>query len=79
MCDLSVPFLYTMKSEISIHSLIHTQASILIYKREVTVNYISERFGHSNVVITLDRYSRVLDELRVEDTETMKRIFSEMY
>ncbi|MFA8440117.1 tyrosine-type recombinase/integrase [Pueribacillus sp. YX66] len=68
-----------IKPEISIHGLRHTHASILIYKKEVTVNYISERLGHSNVTVTLDRYSHVLEELRTEDTETTRQIFASMY
>lgn len=68
-----------IKPEISIHGLRHTHASILIYKKEVTVNYISERLGHSNVTVTLDRYSHVLEELRTEDTNKARQIFANMY
>ena len=68
-----------IKPEISIHGLRHTHASILIYKREVSVNYISERLGHSSVVITLDRYSHVLEELRDEESKASNKIFATMY
>lgn len=68
-----------IKPEISIHGLRHTHASILIYKKEVTVNYISERLGHSNVTVTLNKYSHVLEELRAEDTRKTREIFVGMY
>lgn len=68
-----------IKPEISIHGLRHTHASILIYKKTVSINYISERLGHSSVVVTLDRYSHVLEELRDEEVQETNKIISAMF
>src|SRR5699024_3486358 len=64
---------------ITFHGLRHTHASILIYKREVTINYISERLGHSDIETTLKKYTHLLKELKVEDELRTTNVFDEMY
>lgn len=51
---------------ITAHSLRHTHASALIYKK-ASVIYVSERLGHSSPDITYKRYAHVMKELRTED------------
>src|SRR5699024_5286863 len=68
-----------IKPVITIHGLRHTHASILIYKKDISVNYISERLGHSTVTTTLEKYSHVLRELRSEDEKLTKETFKELF
>lgn len=48
---------------ISIHGLRHTHASVLLYKG-VSIQYISERLGHSDIDTTLKKYAHMIKELR---------------
>jgi len=64
---------------ISIHGLRHTHASVLIYQRKVTINYISERLGHKDIETTIKDYSHVLKELREEDQLDAANIMNTMY
>lgn len=65
-------------NEITCHSLRHTHASMLLYKG-VNVKYISRRLGHKDIVITLQTYSHVLDEMEQKESrqvdETMHEVF----
>lgn len=63
---------------ITCHGLRHTHASILIYKRDVTINYISARLGHKDTITTLNKYSHLLKELKEEDEITTNKIFKNM-
>jgi integrase len=64
--------------EITCHGLRHTHASMLLY-RGVNVKYISRRLGHTDIVITLQTYSHVLDEMEQKESrqvdETMMDLF----
>lgn len=64
---------------ISVHGLRHTHASVLIYQRKVTINYISERLGHKDIETTIKDYSHVLKELREEDQLDTANIMNAMY
>lgn len=64
---------------ISVHGLRHTHASVLIYQRKVTINYISERLGHKDIETTIKDYSHVLKELREEDQLDAANIMNAMY
>lgn len=64
---------------ISVHGLRHTHASILIYKKKVTINYISERLGHKDIETTIRDYSHVLKELREEDQAEATEIMIDLY
>jgi integrase len=65
--------------EITCHGLRHTHASMLLYKG-VNVKYISRRLGHTDIVITLQTYSHVLDEMEQKESrqvdETMGDLFN---
>ena len=52
--------------EISLHSLRHTHASVLL-AAGVSIHAISERLGHSNVGVTQETYAHVLNELKAAD------------
>lgn len=60
--------------QISIHGLRHTHASILLYKK-VSIEYVSERLGHRDIVTTYKFYSHVIKELRKDDEEKTIKIF----
>ncbi|EEM50786.1 Integrase (Phage-related protein) [Bacillus thuringiensis serovar kurstaki str. T03a001] len=63
---------------ITCHSLRHTHASILLYNG-VNIKYISRRLGHKDIVITLQTYSHVLDEMEQKESrivdQTMLNLF----
>src|SRR5690606_32380949 len=62
---------------ISMHGLRHSHASVLFYKK-VSIYYISERLGHSNIETTLKEYAHLTKELRKQDEEKMIEIFLDM-
>lgn len=51
---------------ITMHGLRHTHASVLLYKK-VSIYYVSERLGHSDIDTTLRAYTHVIKELREKD------------
>ena len=53
---------------ISLHSLRHTHASLLIYAG-VSINSIAKRLGHSSVTTTQETYLHVIQELENQDTD----------
>ncbi|WP_080875591.1 tyrosine-type recombinase/integrase [Oceanobacillus timonensis] len=62
---------------VSIHGLRHTYASVLLYK-DVSIQYISEQLGHSDVDTTIRVYTHLLKEKRYVDRDKATRIFSTM-
>ena len=62
---------------IRLHDLRHTHATMML-KNGVNPKIVSERLGHSSVVITLDIYSHVLPGLQEEAAmkfeESLRRI-----
>lgn len=62
---------------VTMHGLRHTHASVLLYKK-VSIYYVSERLGHSNIETTLKEYTHVIKELRVEDEIGTMKTFEEM-
>lgn len=58
---------------IRFHDLRHTCATLLLMAGE-NVKVVSERLGHSSVVITLDTYSHVLPSMGKRAAETMDKI-----
>lgn len=56
-------------TNLTIHGLRHTHASILIYKK-VSIYYISERLGHADINTTLTYYAHLLNEMRKTDEST---------
>lgn len=63
--------------EITCNGLRHTHCSVLLYER-VSVLYVSERLGHASVDTTTRFYSHVIDELRIQDTESAISTFRNM-
>ena len=55
---------------ISIHSLRHTHASVLL-AAGVSIYMISERLGHSNIGVTQETYAHVLNELKAADNQKL--------
>lgn len=62
---------------ISVHGLRHTHASVLLYKK-VSIYYVSERLGHSDIETTLQHYAHIVKELRVQDEKITLKIISDM-
>lgn len=65
----------SIKPSISVHGLRHTHASILLYQG-ISLLYVSERLGHTNIDITTSTYSHVLKELRERDSTQSASIFT---
>lgn len=53
---------------ISLHSLRHTHASVLL-AAGVSIHSISARLGHSNVTVTQETYAHILDDLHQKDNQ----------
>lgn len=62
---------------ITMHGLRHTHASVLLYKK-VSIYYVSERLGHSDIETTLKEYTHVVKELREEDEQGTIDTFENM-
>lgn len=62
---------------ITIHGLRHTHASVLLYKK-VSIYYVSERLGHSDIETTLKEYTHLVKELREEDELGTVNTFEQM-
>lgn len=62
---------------ITMHGLRHTHASVLLYKN-VSIHYVSERLGHSDIDTTLKKYAHLLTEKRIEDEQETIKIFNQM-
>ncbi|WP_049773664.1 site-specific integrase [Salisediminibacterium selenitireducens] len=60
---------------VSMHGLRHTHASVLLYKK-ISLYYVSERLGHGDIQTTSKEYTHVLSELRIEDQDQARKIFS---
>lgn len=58
---------------IRLHDLRHTNATMMLLSK-IPAKVASERLGHSNVSITLDLYSHVLDEMKKEATNKIDDI-----
>lgn len=63
---------------ITVHGLRHTHASLLLYKK-ISIYYVSERLGHSDIETTLSTYTHVLKELRIKDEKKTKELFGNMF
>lgn len=62
---------------ITMHALRHTHASVLLAEG-VSVHAISKRLGHSNVGVTQETYTHVLDELQRKDDEKMFSVLMQL-
>lgn len=59
---------------LSIHSMRHTHASVLLYKG-VSIQYISERLGHSDIDTTIRVYAHLIKEMKDKDEAKTVSIF----
>lgn len=64
-------------TEISLHALRHTHASVLLAEG-VSIHTISARLGHADVGVTQDTYAHVLDELRKKDDQKMMSVLMQI-
>ena len=64
-----------LDSKITPYALRHTHTSYLLSK-SIPIEYISKRLGHSNIAITLEIYSHLLDEHKKEQGQKVRELFS---
>lgn len=57
---------------ISIHSLRHTHASLLLFAG-VSIASVAQRLGHSSISTTQETYIHIIQELEHQDTEKIMR------
>lgn len=55
------------------HSLRHTHASILLY-HGMSLQYVSKRLGHSNMLITARVYSHIVKELQAQQDDKVENV-----
>ncbi|HBE7716753.1 tyrosine-type recombinase/integrase [Staphylococcus aureus] len=66
---------FNIEDGVTPYALRHTHASYLLSKG-ITIEYISKRLGHSNIAITLDIYTHLLDEHKREQGQRVRELFS---
>lgn len=64
-----------IKEEFTIHCMRHTHATLLL-KNGVNAKVVSERLGHSSVIVTLNIYAHVLEEMEMEAPSTWGNIIN---
>lgn len=64
--------------EVTIHSMRHTHASVLLYQG-VSFYYVSKRLGHKDIETTLNTYSHVIKEMEERDESKSAETFKRMY
>ena len=60
--------------KIRLHDFRHTHATLLL-QQKINPKVVSERLGHSNVVITLTTYAHVLPTMQTEAVTTLSTLF----
>ena len=69
---------FEIDNEVTTYSLRHTHASYLLSKG-IPIEYISKRLGHSNIGITLDVYTHLLDEHKKNKVHVSENYFLDTY
>lgn len=64
-------------TEISLHALRHTHASVLLAEG-VSIHTISDRLGHADVGVTQETYAHVLDDLKKKDDQKMMSVLMQI-
>lgn len=59
--------------KIRIHDLRHTNATIMLLSG-TNIKVVSERLGHSDIKISMNRYSHVLEEMDKEASKNLTNI-----
>lgn len=62
---------------VSIHCMRHTHASVLLYSG-VSIQYISERLGHTDIDTTIKVYAHMIKEMREVDERKTIDVFNAM-
>jgi integrase len=65
---------YMQLSQISFHGLRHTHATLLIFNGE-NIKVVSERLGHKNIIITLDTYTHIMENMKNNTADLLDDIF----
>ncbi|WP_405317157.1 tyrosine-type recombinase/integrase [Faecalibacillus faecis] len=67
---------YMQLKQISFHGLRHTHATLLIANGE-NIKVVSERLGHTDITMTLNTYTHVLDNMKNETANLLDKIFTQ--
>ena len=65
---------YMQLKQISFHGLRHTHATLLIANGE-NVKVVSERLGHTDIRMTLNTYTHVLDSMKNNTANLLDNMF----
>lgn len=65
---------YPNIKQISIHSLRHTHATLLIFNGE-NIKVISDRLGHKDISITLNTYTHIMDDMKKDTANLLNKLF----
>lgn len=66
---------YMQLKQISFHGLRHTHATLLIANGE-NVKVVSERLGHTDIRMTLNTYTHILENMKNETANLLDKIFT---
>ena len=66
---------YPDVNQISIHSLRHTHATLLILNGE-NIKVISDRLGHKDISVTLNTYTHVMEDMKKDTAKLLDFLFS---
>ena len=62
--------------QISIHSLRHTHATLLIFNGE-NIKIISARLGHKDISITLNTYTHIMEDMKKDTANLLDYLFKQ--
>lgn len=65
---------YPNINQISIHSLRHTHATLLIFNGE-NIKVISDRLGHKDISVTLNTYTHVMEDMKKDTAKLLDSLF----